>query len=173
LSVAEGLLESPQSQLRQGDIFEAVPFTRAGLVGENANPLSITGSSYRAILLNQSCEIDKSSTKRLILLPVVPLVVLSAGDQTNVKKNKVFSRLHLPSFGDVLPETFVQFMEPMTVEKDCVEKLARIASLTETGRRALYVQYTRWVTRWMLTELSCPSCGTSFNPSETLFVENT
>ena len=35
----------------------------------------------------------------------------------------------------------------------------RIATLDTTGRFALYAQFVRWISRWELTELTCPQCG--------------
>lgn len=127
--------------------------------------------TYSAILLNQSCDVDKGYPK-LVLLPVIPLSSLSADKQNLVKKNRIFSYLHLPPFRDLLAESFVSFLEPMVVSRPLLDNTKRIASLNETGRRALYVQYTRWLTRWQLAEVGCPGCGLVFNPSDTLPIEN-
>jgi len=75
--------------------------------------------------------------------------------------------MYLPSYRDVLVESFVSFSEPMTVDKEFLQQARRIVSLSEQGRRALYVQYVRWLTRWALAEIQCPACGVNFNPAVT------
>jgi hypothetical protein len=118
------------------------------------------------MLLNQSCDVDKPAFTRLIVVPVVPLSFLSSAEQTNVRKNKTFSRLHLPAYRNLLPESFVTFLEPMTVDKKFLQEAPRILSLTEKGRRSLYVQHIRFVTRWNLAEIVCPGCEFIFSPSD-------
>jgi len=124
------------------------------------------------MLLNQSCDVDKGYPK-LILLPVVPLATQSAQNQNLIKKNRIYANLHLPAHGDSLPESFISFLEPMVVEKSVLDSVPRIVSLGDSGRRALYIQFTRWLTRWELTEMQCPNCGLTFSPAATLPVENT
>jgi hypothetical protein len=171
--VAEELFEPPVELLRQGDIFAPLPFFRAE-ASESASRLQAVGSAdpQYAILLNQSCDIDKPSFTRLIVVPVVPISRLSSVDQTSVRKNKIYARLHLPSYRELLPESFVSFQEPMTIDKGFLQQAPRIISLSEHGRRALYVQYVRWLTRWVLAELQCPNCDVIFDPSNTLPIMN-
>src|SRR5712691_6562024 len=109
----------PAGTLRQGDVFESMSFFR-GEASKSESGLHAVGSSHPqvAMLLNQSCDIDKPSFSRLIVVPVVELAVLSSSDQTRVKKNRIYSRLYLPSYRDVLVESFVSFSEPMTVDKE-------------------------------------------------------
>jgi len=174
--VAQDLFEALSGQLRQGDIFEAVTFFWSEGTEAGSGPAGLISKSSavprRGMLLNQSCDVDKQNYHRLVVIPVLSLSVLSSSDQTNVRKNKVFSRLYLPSYRDLLPETFVSFLEPMTVAKSFLVPARRIVSLSEKGRRALYVQYTRWLTRWQLTEIECPNCGAAFNPTDTLHIVN-
>jgi hypothetical protein len=169
--VSEHLFEPVLAGLRQGDIFSGLPFSFLGDSAESPSA-KLTTQRHCAILLNQSCDVDKKYPK-LVLLPVVPLQLCSSQDRKLIKTNRIFSALYLSAYRDVLPESFVSFQEPMTVERSMLERVPRIASLTEEGRRGLYVQYVRWLTRWALTEVSCPGCGTNFNPSKTLAVENT
>jgi len=170
--VAEDLFDAPTAALRQGDIFEPIPFVRAESTGPGLLKATFATRSQFALLLNQSCDIDKPGFTRLIVAPVLHLDGLGSAEQTNIRKNKTYARLHLPPYRDLLPESFVSFMEPMTVEKIFLEQSRRIVSLSEKGRRALYSQYIRWLTRWTLAEISCPGCGIIFNPGDTLQVVN-
>jgi hypothetical protein len=169
--VPEHFFEPIIEKLRQGDVFAPLPFSFLGDSAES--PVAkLTTQRYSAILLNQSCDVDKQYPK-LVVLPVLPLGLRNSRDQKLIKTNRIFSALYLSAYRDVLPESFVSFQEPMTVERSLLELAPRVASLSEEGRRALYVQYARWLTRWTLAEISCPDCGTSFNPAKTLPVENT
>lgn len=172
--MAEEFYEPSRNQLRQGDIFDFLPFVRLEGADGGSSPFTaaVSTTHSRGMLLNQSCDIDKPNILRLVVVPVIDLSKLSATDQTNVRKSKVFSRLHLPKYRDVVPESFVSFLEPMTVEKSSLQVATRLASLSEQGRRALYLQYTRWLSRWTFTEISCPACGVKFNPAQTLEVVN-
>lgn len=170
--MAEQLFEPITDRLRQGDIFETLPFSFLAN-GDGGEPAAkITTQSQRAMLLNQSCDVDKGY-KKLVVVPVLPLSSLSGGQQDLVRKNRLFSALYISAYRDVLPESFISFLEPMTVDRSFLERQGRIVSLSDQGRRALYVQFTRWISRWQLAELSCPGCGAKFNPAATLPVENT
>lgn len=170
--MAEEFFDAVAEQLRQGDIFQGMRFLWAESAGEPGT-LSARWTTVvcPALLLNQSCDIDKGS-ERLIVIPVVPLSTLPSQQQTNVRKNKLLSRLFLPSYRDLLPESFASFVQPMTVGRDFLEATARLASLSERGRRALYLQYIRWVSRWRFNLVSCPTCGTGFDPGQTLPIVN-
>jgi hypothetical protein len=171
--VAEDLFDTPTGALRQGDIFEPLHFLRAE-ASDNDGSLQPTFAkrSEFALLLNQSCDIDKPTFTRLIIVPVLRLDGLKSADQTSVRKNKIYARLHLPPYRDLLPESFVSFIEPMTVGRVFLEQRKRLVSLSEKGRRALYLQYVRWLTRWALAEIACPGCNIMFNPGETLPIVN-
>jgi hypothetical protein len=164
--VAEDLFEEPKSLLRQGDVFQAFAFFRAERSDSGSLQAVGAARAQAAMLLNQSCDVDKPAFTRLIVVPVVPLSVLGSADQTNVRKNKMFARLHLPAYRDLLPESFASFLEPMTVEKAFLEQAPRIVSLTEKGRRSLYVQYVRFLTRWNLAEIVCPACNVAFSTAD-------
>ena len=165
--MAEQFFESCLSSLRQGDIFAPLRFAYLSSVSETR----LTEREYSALLLNQSCDVDKKHPK-LVMLPVFPLSVQNSQNQNLIKKNRMFSCLYLPSYRDEFPESFVSFLEPMTIERSLVENATRIISLNAEGKRAFYVQYTRWLTRWHLTEIPCPNCGVNFNPAVTLPIEN-
>ena len=169
--MSQDLYEPIRTDLRQGDIFEPLP--SASLAGSAQNPIAeLSKNSYRSILLNQSCDLDKGY-KKLVVLPVLPLHLRNATDQNLIKKNRIFASLYLPAFGSSFPDCFVSFPEPTTVARSLLEACNRVVSLSEVGRRSLYIQYTRWLTRWTLAEISCPQCGVAFSPSDALPIENT
>jgi hypothetical protein len=168
--MAEELFDTPTERLRQGDVFEPLLFVRTEKSAEGMSQV-VQSHPCRALLLNQSCDIDKPNFKRLIVVPVIELSLLPKGEQNNVKKNRMFSRLFLPAHRE-RPDSFVSFNEPMTIDRSILENTTRVESLSERGRRALYAQYVRWLTRWQLTEIQCPRCDVAFNPSETLPVVN-
>ncbi len=171
--MAEDLFEQPTDVLRQGDVFRAFPFFRAEPSSQGGQLQAVEAARPQtAMLLNQSCDVDKPAYTRLIVVPVIPLSVLTSVEQTNVRKNKNFSRLHLPPYRDQLPESFVTFLEPMTVDKKFLQDAPRILSLSEKGRRALYGQHIRFITRWNLAEIVCPGCDFIFSPAESQPVVN-
>ena len=72
--------------------------------------------------------------------------------------------LFLPRFGDTLVESFVDFNHVTTLDAEYVKNAKRLVSLSDVGRRALYVQFVRWLSRWELREIACPNCGSVFDP---------
>jgi len=165
--VAQQFFENCIPELRQGDVLEKLPFLSLSKEGTAKS----TTQEKLAFLLNHSCDIDKEYPK-LVVVPVIPLKSVDASTQSLIKKNRILAYLYLPAFQHVIEDSFVSFLEPMTVEMAIVKNARRIVSLSDEGRRALYVQYTRWLSRWQLTEIPCPNCGVSFNPASTLRVEN-
>ena len=170
--MAEQFFEPVTVSLRQGDIFEDLPFSFLSCTDPAKPSAALTTQKYKSLLLNQSCDLDKGHA-RIVVVPVVPLSLRKGSDQNLIRKNRIFAALYLSAYRDVLPESYVSFLEPMTVDRSLLEHQGRIVSLSEEGRRALYVQYTRWISRWELAELPCPNCGARFNPAATLPVENT
>lgn len=193
--LAEELYETPREQSSQGDILESVahiylerPLLALRKEAETifraeAEPFSqfddkggqmvvATCKRQRAILITHDCEIDKPQVKRWLVCPVVPIVVLSSGNRDRARRNRVYSMLHLPQYRDVLPESFVDFNQITTLEGDFVKGGKRLVSLSDIGRRALYSQFVRWLTRWELRDIHCPSCNVVFNPAIALPVRS-
>ena len=59
-----------------------------------------------------------------------------------------------------------------TLERTFIEASKRILSLSDFGRRALYSQQIRWLTRWQLAEVRCPNCAVSFNAADGMTVRS-
>jgi hypothetical protein len=96
-----------------------------------------------------------------------PLKDLEPSLRGEVKKNRPFQYFYLPPDGE-LTESFVDFAYPTTVSLSMVSGIPRLMTLSDLGRRALYVQYIRWVTRWEMRKIKCPGCGEDFNASAAL-----
>lgn len=194
--MAEEIYEGPRPKLSQGDILASVPgicirgtVTRiekgdnrtyhiANGLGEGSaqtgEKLSIAaGCRYtKAILITHDCEIDKEHVKTLIVCPVLPLSSLASKSQDLVRRNRVYSRLHLPRYREALVESFVDLAQFSTIEKAHLANGQRILSLSDLGRHALYLQLIRWLTRWEFREVLCPRCGIEFSPTVSLPVRS-
>lgn len=191
--MAEDLYEPPGVKISQGDILEKLPtaylvpplqalFARAdGLMGVEAEEhpdfndrhgqsIVATCKRAKALLLTRDCEIDKPKVKHWVVAPIVPLSLIPGSSHGDAKKNKIFSLLYLPSYRDVLEESVLVLNYPTTLSKDFVESAKRILSFSDLGRKALYAQHIRWLSRWQFSEIRCPHCAVSFNASEGMTV---
>jgi len=187
----EELYETPRADFSQGDIIESVPhlYLHGPLLAaqkEAETIYRVKGEPFpsfddkqgqtilasckrqRALLLTHDCEIDKPQTNRWLVCPVVPVVLLAPETRDRARRNRIFSMLHLPAYRDRLPESFVDFNQISTIDRALVSGAARLVSLSDIGRRALYGQFIRWISRWQLRELNCPNCDVAFNPADNL-----
>lgn len=106
----------------------------------------------RAMLLTHDCEIDKDSKHRTIVL-IRPLSAsMPAPDRTIIQQNRRFPFFYLPSGGDRLPESYVDFRRVCTVSPLSVDSAVRLASLTEAAKQAMLLQFLRFLTRVELSE---------------------
>ena len=190
--MSQELYEQPSSEISQGDILELAPHiyldpplqalhtVEGNLHKSETEPFSAfdangqnviaKGKRFKAMVLTPDCEIDK--VEYWHICPVMPLSILKSGIQGDVKRNRVYKRFFLPRYGDVLPDSFVEFNQISTLQMDFVKTGKRVLSLSDLGRHGLYAQFVRWLTRWELRELDCPSCGVKFNPVSTLPVRS-
>jgi hypothetical protein len=190
--LAEDLYELPRPELSQGDILEWLPNSHLtppllGLLPHSEGMMACVSADHpefkskgqpiiascrraKALLLTYDCEIDKPAVKNWIVAPVVPLAEIPGSAQTDVKKNKVFSFLYLPKYRDILDESVLVLNHLTTLDKTFIQSGERIASLSDIGRRALYAQYIRWMTRWQLNEMRCPNCEARFNAADGMTV---
>lgn len=122
----------------------------------------------KAILLTYDCVLDKPDTKFWQICPVVPIAKIARADQGLVRKNRIFHYLHLPAFGNELPESFVDFSIVTTIEPGTINCAHRIVTLSDVGRKSFYGQYIRSITRWELKSAQCPACSTEFDISLSL-----
>jgi hypothetical protein len=193
LVLAEDLYEDPRADISQGDILEKLPsahlvrplqalFARPDgsmavesedhpdFNDKKGQPVVASCKRARALLLSYDCEIDKPAVKHWIIAPIVPLSLIPGPSHSDAKKNKIFSLLYLPSYRDILEESVLVLNHITTLDREFVQRTRRILSLSDIGRRALYAQYVRWLTRWQLSEIRCPNCNVSFNASDGMTV---
>lgn len=185
--MAFDLYEPPRAEISQGDILELLPHlslnrpllalskeaeTIFKALGEphpqfnDKDGQDVIASCRRgkAILINHDCEVDKAQVKKWLICPVVPASRLKPETQEILKRNRIYAMFHLPKYPEVLVESFVDFNHITTLDAEYVKDAKRLVSLSDTGRRALYVQFIRWLTRWELREIACPDCGATFDP---------
>jgi len=191
--LSEDFYEPPSSTLSQGDILEVLPHAHlkypARLLEAREEgllaPLEVEGHGSagratgiaslrfeRAILLSHDCEIDKPRIENWIVSPIVPMSEIPGPSHADARKNKIFHFVHLPAHREILEESVIVLNQVTTLEKIFVTSALRVLSLSDIGRRALYAQHIRWLTRWQLTELMCPHCGVGFNASDALKVRS-
>ena len=188
--MAVDLYEKPRPDISQGDILELLPHVSLSnplfaLRKEAETIFRATSEPYdtfddkggqdviatckraRAILITHDCEIDKPQVTHWLVCPVVPATRLRPENLDRLKRNRIYSMLYLPRLGDTLVESFVDFNHISTLDPEYVRNGKRVTSLSDTGRRSLYVQFIRWLTRWELREIACPDCGAKFDPHAT------
>jgi hypothetical protein len=189
--LAEELYETPREQFSQGDILEVVPhlhfqapLTALLADGEggyrgSAEPVPVSNDRQgqpvlstckraMGLILTHDCEIDKDSIKSWIICPIVPISELPSAQRGDAKRNRIYSLLYLPSYRNVLPESIAVLNHLTTINKDLLRQEARLASLSDIGRRSLYMQFTRWISRWELRSIECPGCGLGLNLTQAL-----
>ena len=163
----ESLYEVPRANFSQGDILTLVPHVyledplttlitesngtyRAGRAAVSAvddkdgQPVLCNAKRTHGVILSPDCEIDKPQLKKWIVCPIMPLHSLKPENQDRVKRNRIYSMLFLPKYREILPDSFVNFSQSSTISSSYLQTLERIVSLSDEGRRALYVQFLRW-----------------------------
>ena len=170
--MAEDFYQGLSEEFCQGDIFDTLPHA---LVAESIDEIedkpgfvAAKCKRDRAILLTHDCQIDKPELRSWLVCPIRRLDAMSRSIQGDIKKNRVYPFLHLPEYRDVLPASFVDFNHVTALEPALVKSADRIVSLSNLGRRALYSQFIRWLTRWELRKLKCPACTVEFDPADFL-----
>jgi hypothetical protein len=164
--LSASLYEVPRTEICQGDIFEDVPLIYLGWSPKGiAQPKPATG---RGILLTHDCDVDKEKISRWTFCSVIPLHRLDRGAQGDAMRNRIFPMFFLPKYGAMEEDSVVNFHQISSIAKEAAMGLRRTISLSDEGRRGLYGQYVRFITRWKLQEITCPSCSVSFNPADHL-----
>lgn len=160
------LYESPRQEFSQGDILDNVP--HIFLQSPHERPAENRVVNARGILLTHDCQIDKQGVLRWSIAPVTPLHKLPKGQQGDTIRNRIFSRFFLPRYGSLAEDSFVEFEQISTVDREIIKASTRVTSLSDEGRRGLYGQFIRFITRWELRSVACPNCGAEVNASDTL-----
>jgi hypothetical protein len=143
------------------------PETAAALPKAGCTNVPLACHSAPALVLTHDCEISQSerSKGRVVLCPIKPLADLSQDTRGNAKKNKIPHLFFLPRYKAGLADSVAFLNQLTTVHMDVIRGVPRIATLHVVGRKALYAQYLRWLSRWELTVIQCPQCEMSFDPS--------
>ena len=128
-------------------------------------PLSVTCQSARSMIVTSDCEISnpKRAQNRVVICPVRLLSTLSREKQGDAKRGRIAHLFFLPRHGDKLEDSVVYLNHLTTIDIDLILNIPRVVTLHVIGRRALYAQFLRWLSRWELVEVPCPKCGTLFN----------
>lgn len=190
--MAEDLYELPRSEICQGDILEVLPnshltppltalFPRSqGIMAcepethpefdDRHQPVIASCRRAKAMLLTYDCEIDKPQVRNWIVSPVVPLAEIPGSSHSDVKKNKVFHLLYLPKYRGILEDSVLLLNHMTTLSREFVSTAHRIVSLSDIGRRALYIQHLRWLARWQINDIRCPNCLALFNAADGMTV---
>lgn len=124
------------------------------------------------MLLTHDCEIDKPIKTTWIINPIVPISEIPGKVHPDIRKNKLLHLVHLAAHRDILSESVIVLNHMTTLDHKFIEPSRRIVSLSDIGRRSLYAQYIRWLTRWKLSELQCPNCGVGFNAATAMKVRS-
>ncbi len=195
--MAQDFYQAPEDVASQGDIVEVLPHlyfdppitalskaadgtysstpAPGGFNDKAGQAIVAVAKRCKALVITHDCEIDKKDkeghllVKRWIICPIVPLQDAgSSAYQDKVRRNRVYSALFLPKYQHILPDSFAHFGQLTTVHREAITDASRVLSLNDIGRRALYLQFVRWLTRWELADLRCPSCSTELNPASVL-----
>jgi hypothetical protein len=78
----------------------------------------------------------------------------------------------LPRYRVSLEDSVAVLNQLTTVHRVMFSDLKRLVTLTTVGRLAFYAQFVRWLTRWELRKMPCPSCNVEFDPTLALPVRS-
>ena len=99
-----------------------------------------------------------------MLCPVVPLSTISKDKQGDAKRNRIAHIFFLPRHQAKLEDSVAILNQLTTVNMDVLKPIPRVVTLHVVGRKALYAQVLRWLSRWVMGETQCPQCEIVFNP---------
>jgi hypothetical protein len=137
----------------------------AEIDGEGQMEFTAKGRPAPALILNFDCEIDKQWSKRFVVCPIIPLSELPDNQRTNAKNNRTAHLFFMPRHRELLPDSVAVLNQQTTYDRTLLDPSKRLATLDVQARMALYTQFVRWLSRWELTELTCPRCGSEFDPT--------
>lgn len=174
--------ESLATELSQGDLLEGVWVgsqfhPRAGLQrGPTAKGGAVTwielsewksgadgrghflarGRSTSALVLSQSCEIDKKGGSAPVLIaPVLDLgaTVSAHADQENIRRGLRYAFFPLEGRADLLQESYVDFRAISYVPRAVLDASKRMASGSDAGLRRLEAHLVAFFTRIPMNQL--------------------
>lgn len=134
--------DQTRAQVSQGDLFSGV-----ALAVWEGGGTTATHSPREALLLNHDCDIDKPSTKYVLLCAVRPLSDIAESSHGHIRSYRVLNTFYLGvvRIGDVAVERYVDFRQTSRATKAAVVAASRAASLTDEAVLALQRWYARWL----------------------------
>ena len=106
----------------------------------------------RVIILSQTCDIEHRDL--IAIAPLFPLSsVTSADRRRGIMKYKMNYRFYLPSYDNIIDDSYVDFVIINTVKRDLVPIDKRILSLDEHGRSLLIHSLYQYFCRPVLPEM--------------------
>lgn len=172
----DNFYREPTRQLSQGDILITPHLYLVSTEGvadaEGLIGLTAKGRQRMALVMNFDCEIDKPWSTSVVVCPIVPLTELKGGQRTDAKRNRIAHLFFMPRLKDVLEDSVAVLNQQTTLDRSMIDLPKRVATLDTTARYAFYAQFVRWISRWELTEITCPRCGVAFDAETVLPVRN-
>lgn len=151
-------LEALPDELDQGNIFEGVTFafqkappqplistslkhgargwaeaSAPKFDGEHRAHFLHQGPLKHALLLNHGCDIDKPQSKRLIVVPVFPLMEAPADTRDAIQNQGIVANFFLPAVPGI-GDAFADLRIMQSVPRANVETRPRLAAMTESAR---------------------------------------
>jgi len=166
----------PLANLCQGDIL-VTPHLRIAtqadiLDADGLIEFTGKGRPNLGLIMNFDCEIDKPWSETVVVCPILPLNEISPNQRTNARKNRIAHLFFMPRYKAVLEDSVAVLNQQTTLDRTLIDLSKRVATLDKTGRFAFYAQFVRWISRWELTELTCPRCGVEFEVENVLPTRN-
>ncbi len=114
---------------------------------ENRLPLLVKGKTVPAIVLSHDCELDKPrGAARVTVAPIAPIANLQPDFQARVIAQRVIAMLPVQGCPTLPQECYADFRSIASVPRSIVDKLTRIAGMSETGKLRLQAQLVRHFT---------------------------
>lgn len=108
------------------------------------------GRSAYALVLSQSCEIDKRGGKGPVLVaPVLPLeeTIADAANREVIRSGRRFAFFPLPSLAPHFPESYVDLRAISYLSRKALDSATRVLSSTEAGTQTLATHLVAFFTR--------------------------
>jgi hypothetical protein len=166
--LSDNFYREPAPKLSQGDILIAPHLhvnSMVAVADQGSIEITAIGRAVPALILNFDCEIDKPWSKRFVVCPIIPLEDLPKDQRTNAKRNRTAHLFFMPRYREILQDSVAVLNQQTTIDRALLDPSKRLVTLDVQGRLALYAQFVRWLSRWELTELTCPRCGADFDPT--------
>ncbi|MBL7165848.1 MAG: hypothetical protein ISS55_05120 [Dehalococcoidales bacterium] len=121
--------------------------------GSGLEKVVVSANKSLVMVLSHTCDIGHREL--IAIAPVFPLKNISNRDQRrSVTEYRTNFRFPLPSYGNVIEDSYVDFTIINTVKAGSISKASRILSLDEHGHSLLADNLYRYFCRPVLPEMS-------------------